>query len=78
MEEVILIGNYLLHINKYIYFKSKSIPQPQDTLVILTSMIAISSGSICIDLQDIPSQPITFMVNIFVLIIFEIIFSIKG
>jgi len=57
--------------------KSKSIPQPQDSLVILTSMIAIGTGSICIHVQDIPNQPITFMVNIFFCLCLKIRFQIK-
>lgn len=42
-----------------------SIPQPQDAFVALTAMVALGSGSIAIDLQDIPNQPIRFMVNSF-------------
>jgi len=40
-----------------------SIPQPQDAFVALTAMVAVGSGSIGIDLQDIPNQPVRFMVN---------------
>ena len=39
------------------------IPQPQDPFVALTAVIALGSGSIAIDLQDIPNQPVRFMVN---------------
>jgi hypothetical protein len=40
-----------------------SIPQPQDAFVALTAMVAVGIGSIGVDLQDIPNQPIRFMVN---------------
>jgi len=39
-----------------------SIPQPQDAFVALTAMVAIGSEIIAVDLQDIPDQPIRFMV----------------
>jgi hypothetical protein len=41
------------------------IPQPLDAFVALTSMIAVSTGSIVADLQDIPNGPIRFMVRLF-------------
>ena len=39
------------------------IPQPQDNLLSLTSMFAVSSGSLGIHLQDIPNQPFRFWVR---------------
>ncbi|CAF3581131.1 unnamed protein product [Rotaria sp. Silwood1] len=36
------------------------IPQPQDDFVALTSMVAVGTGSIAVDLQDIPNAPIRF------------------
>ncbi|CAF3414533.1 unnamed protein product [Rotaria sp. Silwood1] len=38
-------------------------PQPQDNFVSLTSMFAVSSGSIGVDLQDIPNEPIRFVAD---------------
>lgn len=38
-------------------------PKPQDNFVSLTSMFAVSSGSIGVDLQDIPNEPIRFVVS---------------
>lgn len=49
----------------------KSIPQPQDTFVALTAMVAVGVGSIAVDLQDIPNQPIRFMVDLFYYYIFR-------
>ncbi len=37
---------------------------PQDNFVTLTSMFAVSSGSIGVDLQDIPNEPIRFLVRL--------------
>lgn len=39
---------------------SDQIPQPQDNLLSLTSMFAVSSGSLGIHLQDIPNQSFRF------------------
>ncbi|CAF4525160.1 unnamed protein product [Rotaria sp. Silwood2] len=39
------------------------LPKPQDNFVSLTSMFAVSSGSIGVDLQDIPNEPIRFMAD---------------
>ncbi len=39
------------------------LPKPEDNFVSLTSMFAVSSGSIGVDLQDIPNEPIRFMVR---------------
>ncbi|CAF1416794.1 unnamed protein product [Adineta ricciae] len=36
------------------------LPKPEDNFVALTSMFAVSSGSIGVDLQDIANQPIRF------------------
>ena len=38
-------------------------PKPEDNFVALTSMFAVSSGSIGVDLQDIPNEPIRFVVR---------------
>jgi hypothetical protein len=38
-------------------------PKPEDNFVTLTSMFAVSSGSIGIDLQGIPNEPIRFMAS---------------
>lgn len=38
------------------------LPKPQDNFVTLTSMFAVSAGSIGVDLQDIPNEPIRFVV----------------
>ena len=40
------------------------LPTPQDNFVSLTSMFAVSSGSIGVDLQDIPNEPIRFVVRL--------------
>jgi len=37
------------------------VPKPEDNFVSLTSMFAVSSGSIGIDLQDIPNEPLRFI-----------------
>lgn len=42
-----------------------SLPKPQDNFVTLTSMFAVSAGSIGVDLQDIPNEPIRFLVRLF-------------
>ncbi|CAF1622101.1 unnamed protein product [Rotaria magnacalcarata] len=39
---------------------NNGMPKPQDNFVALTSMFAASSGSIGVDLQDIPNEPIRF------------------
>lgn len=39
------------------------LPKPQDNFVSLTSMFAVSTGSIGVDLQDIPNDPIRFIVT---------------
>ena len=44
------------------------LPKPEDNFVALTSMFAVSSGSIGVDLQDIANQPIRFNASIFDLI----------
>ena len=40
-------------------------PKPEDNFVRLTAMVAVSIGSIGIDLQDIPNQPIIFTVRLY-------------
>jgi hypothetical protein len=40
------------------------LPKPEDNFVTLTSMFAVSSGSIGVDLQDIPNEPIRFVVRL--------------
>ncbi len=40
-----------------------SLPKPGDNFVELTSMFAVSTGSIGADLQQIPNEPIVFKVN---------------
>lgn len=37
-----------------------SMPQPTDNFVELTSLFAVGTGSIGVDLQQIPNQPIVF------------------
>lgn len=37
-----------------------AIPQPQDAFVALTAMVAVGTGSIAVDLQDIPNAPIRY------------------
>ena len=63
MVVVIIMGNemyiYLFDKNKN---KLYSLPKPQDNFVALTSMFAVSSGSIGVDLQDIPNEPLRFIV----------------
>jgi hypothetical protein len=39
-------------------------PKPQDNFVELISMFSVSAGSIGVDLQDIPNEPIRFTVEI--------------
>jgi len=39
------------------------IPQPTDNFVELTSIFAVSTGSIGADLQQIPNQPTVFVVK---------------
>ena len=60
----IVISNESLGQNKYFLHIRSSfrIPQPQDNLVSLTSMFAVSSGSLGIHLQDIPNQSFRFRV----------------
>ncbi|CAF4877849.1 unnamed protein product [Rotaria sp. Silwood1] len=38
-------------------------PKPEDNFVTLTSMLGASTGSISVDLQTIPSEPIRFMAD---------------
>jgi hypothetical protein len=38
-------------------------PQPQDNLLALTSILAVGSGSIAAYLADIPNQPLRFWVR---------------
>lgn len=52
-EPLIRIKNSILH----------RIPKPEDNFVALTSMLGASTGSISVDLQTIPNEPIRFMVN---------------
>ena len=40
-----------------------SLPKPDDYFVILTSMLAVGSGTIGIDLQQVPNDPIRFIVR---------------
>ncbi|CAF3515250.1 unnamed protein product [Adineta steineri] len=42
---------------------NNGLPKPQDNFVSLTSMFAVSSGSIGVDLQDIPNEPIRFVAD---------------
>ena len=39
------------------------IPKPTDNFVELTSLFAVSTGIIAADLQQIPNQPVVFMVK---------------
>jgi PhoPQ-activated pathogenicity-related protein len=39
------------------------IPKPQDNMLALTSMFAVSSGSLGIHLQDVPNQPFRFLAD---------------
>ncbi len=39
------------------------LPKPQDKLITLTSLLAISSGSIGVDFQNIPNEPIRYVVK---------------
>lgn len=48
--------------NKMIFLNR--LPKPEDNFVRLTSMFAVSTGSIGIDLQDIPNEPIRFVVRL--------------
>ena len=43
----------------------RRMPQPQDNFVSLTSMFSVGSGSIGVDLQDVPNEPIRFIVRMF-------------
>ncbi len=38
-------------------------PKPEDNFVVLSSMLGVSTGSISVDLQTIPNEPIRFMVS---------------
>jgi hypothetical protein len=40
------------------------LPLPQDNFITLTSMFAVSSGSIGATLKDIPNEPIRFVVRL--------------
>lgn len=42
---------------------NQGLPKPEDNFVRLTSMFAVSTGSIGIDLQDIPNEPIRFVAD---------------
>ncbi|CAF1644495.1 unnamed protein product [Adineta ricciae] len=42
---------------------NNGLPKPQDNFVSLTSMFAVSTGSIGVDLQDIPNEPIRFVAD---------------
>jgi len=42
---------------------NNGLPKPEDNFVSLTSMFAVSSGSIGVDLQDIPNEPIRFVAD---------------
>ncbi len=55
--------NRSLLLNLNLIFLDYSLPKPQDNFVTLTSMFAVSSGSIGVDLQDIPNEPIRFVVR---------------
>jgi len=59
------MNSYLLKLKKRLCFLfDNRIPKPQDNFVILTSMLAVSSGSIAVNLQQIPNQPIRFIVRL--------------
>lgn len=67
MVVIITMGKILLlKRNDYFDFTCtfNRIPKPEDNFVALTSMLAASSGSIGVDLQDIANQPIRFWVNV--------------
>jgi len=54
--------------NKHeLFWLNIRIPVPQDNFVTLTSMFAVSSGSIGVDLQTIPNEPIRFTVRLILL-----------
>jgi hypothetical protein len=50
--------------NGLCFLFNNRIPKPQDNFVTLTSMFAVSSGSIGVDLQQIPNEPIRFIVRL--------------
>ena len=56
---------------------SNRIPKPEDNFVALTSMLAASSGSIGVDLQDIANQPIRFWASLVDLIALYLIHALK-
>lgn len=43
-----------------------SLPKPEDSSVSLISMLAVSTGSITVNLQDVPNVPIRFTVSMIV------------
>ncbi len=50
------------HFNSVCVFNR--LPKPEDNFVTLTSMFAVSTGSIGVDLQDIANQPIRFWASL--------------
>ncbi|CAF1483238.1 unnamed protein product [Adineta steineri] len=64
----ITVPNKLIRPNTAFLFMDQGsnndgIPEPQNDFVALTSMFGVGSGSISIDLQDIPNGPIRFMAD---------------
>ncbi|CAF1507531.1 unnamed protein product [Adineta steineri] len=64
----ITVPNKLIRPNTAFLFMDQGsnndgIPQPQNDFVALTSMFGVGSGSISVDLQDIPNGPIRFMAD---------------
>jgi len=53
----------ILFYNKIIFLKTKRIPSPTDGNVLVTSLFAVSTGSIGAALGQIPNQPTVFLVN---------------
>ncbi len=58
------MNRYLLKLKMNSVFFNNRIPKPQDNFVTLTSMFAVSSGSIGVDLQQIPNEPFRFIVRL--------------
>ena len=58
------MGNDCFRRHQRLSYCNFRIPNPQDNMLALTSMFAVSSGSLGIHLQDIPNQSFRFKVNI--------------